>query len=199
MSPLLATTHAASRDLYKTFIKPSTLSLIHQCVMWTPSTLFRDTTHAVHQCSVFYLLMSFWSWALMNLKICSSGYRKVKVIPKPIILAYQEKNIYQKRSLNSGGSRISQRITPAGGADLLFGQFIPKTAWKWRHFGPEGIPLDPPLLKIHNFKPFFIFEPDCDCLCVWLMGLVYQLVWYSLSRLNFELLSASRVRVSRCI
>ena len=39
-----------------------------------------------------------------------------------------------------------------GGANLKFGQFFPKTAWKWRNFGPEGgraslaPPLDPPLL-----------------------------------------------------
>ena len=24
-----------------------------------------------------------------------------------------------------------------GGANLLFDQYFPKTAWKWRHFGPE--------------------------------------------------------------
>ena len=28
-------------------------------------------------------------------------------------------------------------LTPkGGGANLLFGQFFPKTAWKWRNFGP---------------------------------------------------------------
>ena len=38
-----------------------------------------------------------------------------------------------------------------GGANLLFGHFFLKTAWKWRNFGPEGgvrpsrPPLDPPL------------------------------------------------------
>ena len=43
---------------------------------------------------------------------------------------------------------------PKGGAPTLFGQFFPKTAWKWRNFGPEGgarvpraPPLDPPLAK----------------------------------------------------
>ena len=45
----------------------------------------------------------------------------------------------------SGGSRISQRRGRElqGGANLLllFGRFFPKTAWKWRNFGP----LDPPL------------------------------------------------------
>ena len=30
-----------------------------------------------------------------------------------------------------------------GGANLLFGQFFPKTAWKWRNFGPGG--ARPPL------------------------------------------------------
>ena len=25
-----------------------------------------------------------------------------------------------------------------GGANILFGQFFPKTAWKWRNFGPGG-------------------------------------------------------------
>ena len=38
---------------------------------------------------------------------------------------------------------------PRGGANLLFGQFFPKTAWKWRNFGPEGgggaRPSRPPL------------------------------------------------------
>ena len=39
-------------------------------------------------------------------------------------------------------------LTPKGGANLLFGQFFPKIAWKWRNLGPEGgraSPLDPPL------------------------------------------------------
>ena len=37
------------------------------------------------------------------------------------------------------GSRISQRRgrwPQRGGANLLFGQFFAKTAWKWRNFGP---------------------------------------------------------------
>ena len=43
-------------------------------------------------------------------------------------------------------------LTPKGrGPNLLFGQFFPKTAWKWRNFAPEGgasltPPLDPPLV-----------------------------------------------------
>ena len=40
-------------------------------------------------------------------------------------------------------------IPKGGGANLLFGQFFPKTAWKWRNFGPEGggahASLAPPL------------------------------------------------------
>ena len=42
---------------------------------------------------------------------------------------------YQNAIPIGGGSRISQR---RGGANLLFGQFSPKTAWKWRNFGPGG-------------------------------------------------------------
>ena len=53
----------------------------------------------------------------------------------------------------SGGSRISQRGVrqPQGGANLLFHQFFPKTAWKRTNFGSEVearvpcTPLDPPL------------------------------------------------------
>ena len=37
----------------------------------------------------------------------------------------------------SGGSSISERGAPTemGGVNILFGQFFPKTAWKWRNFG----------------------------------------------------------------
>ena len=57
-------------------------------------------------------------------------------------------------SLTSGGSRISPRrgrqLPGGGGANLWFCQFLPKTAWKWRNFGPPGggggaRPLRPPL------------------------------------------------------
>ena len=37
------------------------------------------------------------------------------------------------RGFPRGGAPTSE-----GGANLLFGQFFPKTAWKWRNFGPEG-------------------------------------------------------------
>ena len=35
---------------------------------------------------------------------------------------------FPERGTNSGG-----------GTSLLFGQFVPKTAWKWRNFGPGGV------------------------------------------------------------
>ena len=57
----------------------------------------------------------------------------------------------------------------AGGANLLFGQFFPKTAWKWRNLGPEGggrASLAPPLRSataqdylfcfLFYFLPFFL-------------------------------------------
>ena len=55
------------------------------------------------------------------------------------------------KSVYSGGSRISQtggRQPQRGGANILFDQFFPKTAWKWRKFDPEGgarVPVPPPL------------------------------------------------------
>ena len=57
--------------------------------------------------------------------------------------------------LNSGGSMISQRGAPIpkGGANLLIGQNLPQTAWKWRKLDREGgarpksYYVDPPLLK----------------------------------------------------
>ena len=38
-------------------------------------------------------------------------------------------------------------LTPEGGANLLFGQFFLKTAWKWNNFGPKegGVRDAPPL------------------------------------------------------
>ena len=65
---------------------------------------------------------------------------------------------YYKVMARSGGSRISQRRgrqAQRGGANLLFGQFFPKTACKWRNFGRGGgaslaPPLDPPL-ALHVF------------------------------------------------
>ena len=54
----------------------------------------------------------------------------------------------------SGGSRISQKEgggtnSSVWGVNLLFGKILPKTAWKWKKFDPEGgrvasaPPLDP--------------------------------------------------------
>ena len=37
-----------------------------------------------------------------------------------------------------GFSRGGGANPKGGGANLLFGQFSPKTAWKWRNFGPGG-------------------------------------------------------------
>ena len=45
-------------------------------------------------------------------------------------------------------------LTSKGGAYLLFGQLFPKTAWKWRNFGPEGgghASLAPPLRSATGF------------------------------------------------
>ena len=39
-------------------------------------------------------------------------------------------------------------LTPRGGANLLFGQFFSKTAWKWRNFAPEGCTFLMPLLDL---------------------------------------------------
>ena len=57
----------------------------------------------------------------------------------------------------SGGSKISQRgcAKPKGGANLLLGQFSPKTAWKWRNFGLEGgIPRAPQIRQCHFTKHY---------------------------------------------
>ena len=46
--------------------------------------------------------------------------------------------------------------TPERGANLLFGQFSPKTAWKWRNFGSEGgVRLSPPPVQIRQWSGYF--------------------------------------------
>ena len=49
-----------------------------------------------------------------------------------------------------GGGGVRGESTPEGGTNLLFDQNFPKTAWKWKKFGPEwdmslATPLDPQL------------------------------------------------------
>ena len=69
--------------------------------------------------------------------------------------------------ITSVGSRISQRgcANPRGGTNILFDQFFPKTAWKWKKFGPEGgearpcAPLDPPLIT-SKYYLYFDFHMD---------------------------------------
>ena len=52
---------------------------------------------------------------------------------------------------------------PEGGTNLLYGQFLSKTAWKWRNFGPEGStqpshPIDPPMqIRRHHFIALMFF------------------------------------------
>ena len=66
----------------------------------------------------------------------------------------------------SGLSTISHREVRQplrGGANILFGQFFAKTAWKWKNFGPElgggeegrELPWDPPLRANRKLTPDF--------------------------------------------
>ena len=49
----------------------------------------------------------------------------------------------------SGGSRISHK----GGANLLFGNFLPKAALTLKTFGLGSVPRDPPLVFSHSLNP----------------------------------------------
>ena len=73
-----------------------------------------------------------------------------------------------KKSLTSGGSRISQRRgrqSQGGGAKLLFDQKFCKICMKMKEFGPRGggarpwrPPLDPPMLTIPISKNILLLQ-----------------------------------------
>ena len=107
-----------------------------------------------------------FSLSFLAFLFCKMGVLclKINFAAKGIIISSTEWN-YSLFVVDPGFPR-GGALTPEGGAPTyIFGQFFPKTAWKWRNFGPEGgargtrPPLDLSLVVSHKINliivPFF--------------------------------------------
>ena len=57
-------------------------------------------------------------------------------------------------------------MTPKGGVNLLFGQYFPKTEWKWRKFGPSWKVASPTANELRKLLPIrrTIWTKESNCM-----------------------------------
>ena len=84
----------------------------------------------------------FCQWRLVRiLKETNISDNNVVMLLEIFIMAWKGLNWFENAlsAADPGFPRGRGGANSRGGcANLLFGQFLPKTAWKWRKFGPQG-------------------------------------------------------------
>ena len=61
--------------------------------------------------------------------------------------------------MTDSGFPRGRGANPKGGANLIFGQFFPKTAWKWRNFGRGGGPACVPRVPLRSVTDLLYLIP----------------------------------------
>ena len=97
-----------------------------------------------------------WAWKRIYFLLEGQPIRYVCILPVRKLLSSRfitGLSLYMFAVADPGFPRRGGANPRGGGANILFDQFFPKTAWKWRKFDPEGgarvpaPPLDPPMVR----------------------------------------------------